>query len=419
MTPSLRGGWRRALLFAIAQLIIISSIVTAATFRWRERQSLRALPPIRERAIRLEPLYDHPWMASDEQVEATLRKLFPRLRGAEPRMNHVDHAYRIWGSSAVFDDPEALSGQEMLEILLDDRRFSQLWPRSPGFLEQNKEGRWTIRTKEGVATSSHTDHTLASLSETGISRDHPVITSAGQTTFAELVETSLSEFSLDQMEYEWSILAYTLFLPPTTTWVTSEGQQVTFDLLAERVMREMVPNGVCFGHHRMSALIAMLRVDAEVTPILSPSTRDKIIRVLTVVSRQLVRTQHAYGYWDGGWIGTKRQVDEGEEAIAGGELRDRIIATGHILEWLAFAPEEVHPPREVLVRASQWMIRAIEQLEVDEIKEQYAFATHGANAVALWRKTTPVEFMRTRLDRNKVVAPASLAPVEEKDSEES
>jgi hypothetical protein len=408
MTSVLVGNWHRALLFAIAQAIIISGIVTATTFRWRERQTVRALPPLRDQAIKLPPLYDHPWMASDEQVEATLRKLYPRLRGPRPKINHIDHAYRIWGPHAVFDDPQAFSGAEMRDILLNHERFSEVWPQSPGFLQANKDGRWAIRSREGQDTSAHTDHTLASMSEIGIDRDYPVITHEGQTTFGELLETSLSEFSVGQMEYEWSILAYTLFLPPTTTWITSEGQQVTFDLLAERLMREMLPNGVCFGHHRIAALIAMLRVDAEVTPILSPPKREKITRYLTTVSRQLVKTQHAYGYWDLGWIGTKPQVDNGEgEAMAGNELRDRIISTGHILEWMAFAPEEVHPPREVLIRAAQWVVRAIEQLELSEIKDQYAFATHAANSLALWRKTTPAEFMKSRLDQAKVTPPAA------------
>ncbi len=221
------------------------------------------------------------------------------------------------------------------------------------------------------------------------------------------METSLKEFSVDQMEYEWSILAYTLFLPPTKTWITSEGQQVSFDLLADRLMREMLPNGVCFGQHRLCALVTMLRVDAEVTPILKPPTRERIVKFLTIVSQQLVKTQDAYGYWDDGWVGVKPKADKAEEAIAGDVLKNRIIATGHILEWMAWAPEEVHPPREVLTRAAQWVIRAIEQLELSEIKEQYAFASHAANALALWRKTTPAEFMKSRRNLSNVKTPAA------------
>jgi len=406
MTRLLDGDWRRIILFAIAQLIIISGIVTAASIRWRDRQASRALPPLRTESIVLRPLYDHPWMASDEQLEATLRKLYPRLRGPEPKINFVDHAYRIWGPDAMFDDPEALSGREMRDILLNHQQFTKVWPRTPAYLQKNKDDRWCIRTQEGLATASHTDHSLASITEAGIARDYPVITSEGPITFADLLETSLRDFSVDQMEYEWSIVAYTLFIPPTKTWVTSEGQRINFDTLAERLMREMLPNGVCLGNHRLAGLVTLLRVDAEVAPILSPTMRKQIIAYLTVVSRQLVKTQHPYGYWDAGWIGTKPKVDEGEEAVAGDAARNRIIATGHILEWMAFAPEEVHPPRETLTRAAQWVIHAIEQQEISEIKEQYAFATHAANALALWRNTTPTEFMKSRLDMTKVVTPA-------------
>jgi hypothetical protein len=46
-------------------------------------------------------------------------------------------------------------------------------------------------------------------------------------------------------------------------------------------------------------------------------------------------------------------------------------------------------------------------LELSEIKDQYAFATHAANSLALWRKTTPAEFMKSRLDQAKVTPPAA------------
>ena len=407
MTRTLRGDWGRILVFAAAQVMIISGIVLATSQRWAERQAARNLPPLRPRAIVLTPLYDDPRIATDEQLEATLRKLYPRLRGPEPKINYVDHALRFWGPNAVFDDPDALSGAEMRDLLLNHERFAKVWPTAPPFLQRNEKGVLEIRTKEGLATASHTDHTLASVCETGISRDYPVITPKDRTTFAELMETSLKEFSVDQMEYEWSILAYTLFLPPTTSWITSEGQQVSFDSLADRLMRESLPNGVCFGNHRLAALVTMLRVDAEISPILKPKTRERIVKFLTLVSQQLVKTQHAYGYWDEGWVGAKPKVNKGEESIAGGELKNRIIATGHILEWLAWAPEEIHPPREVLFRAAQWMIHAVEQLDAQEIRENYAFATHAGTALAYWRKTTPAEFMKPRLDMSKSQPPAA------------
>lgn len=410
MTRMLRGDWGRILLFAAAQVVIISGIVLATSQRWAERQAARKLPPLRERAIVLKPLYDDPRIVTDEQLEATLRKLYPRLRGPEPKINFVDHALRCWGPDAVFDDPDALSGAEMRDLLLNHERFAKVWPTAPPFLKRNKEGDLEVRTKEGLATASHDDHTLASIAESGISRDYPVVTSTDHTTFGELVEGSLKKFSLDQMEYEWSILAYTLLLPPATHWITSEGQQVSFDSLADRLMREALPDGVCFANHRLHSLVVMLRVDAEVCPILKPTTRERMIKFLTLVSQQLVKSQHAYGYWDSGWVGVKPQEKKGEESIAGTELRDRIIATGHALEWLASVPEEIQPPREVVTRAAQWLIHAVEQLDAQELRENYAFATHAGTALARWRGTTPAEFMKPRLDRSKLQKPADERP---------
>lgn len=396
MTKGQVTKWRRILLFALSQAVILGSVVWATNQRWEFRQSLRALPPLRDRAIVLPPLYDQPWMVTDEQLEASLRKLYPRLRGPEPKMNFVDHAFRIWGPDAVFDDPEALSGAEMRDLLLDHKRFAEVWPHNPPFVVKSKTG-LTIRTKEGRETASHTDHSLASISETGISQDYPVQAADEVADFGELVRTSLRDFSLDQMEYEWSALAYTLFLPPVKSWYSTEGQEITWDRLADRLMRESVDKGVCFGQHRQHALVALVRVHDEVAPVLSPAGRKRVIAYLTAVARLLVQGQRAPGYWDEQWYREKPGPAPADKAVGGDQLTNRIIVTGHILEWLALAPQEVHPPRENLTRAAQWLVHAIEQLEPGQIKEQYAFVTHAANALALWRKTTPTEFMMPRL----------------------
>jgi hypothetical protein len=166
-------------------------------------------------------------------------------------------------------------------------------------------------------------------------------------------------------------------------------------------MREAVDQGVCFSQHRHHALVAVLRVHDEVGPILSPAGRKRVVAYLTAVSRLLVQGQREYGYWDGQWYAAKPVPTPADNAVGGEELTNRIIATGHTLEWLALAPEEILPPRETLTRAAQWVVHAIEQLEISQIKEEYAFATHAAHSLALWRKTTPAEFMKSRLQKRQ------------------
>jgi hypothetical protein len=261
-----------------------------------------------------------------------------------------------------------------------------------------------IRTQEGRSTASHTDHTLACLSESGLPLDYPIVTPEGRATLRDLLETSLRKFSLDQMEYEWSAVAYALSVPPVRRWYSTEGQELTFDRLADRIMRQELGEGVCFGQHRMHALVAFLRIH-EQTPILTPEGHARIIAYLKDVTRRLIGSQHPYGYWEGDWTTGKPPQATNADKPENDLIRDRVIATGHILEWLALAPEEVHPPREVLVRASQWAVTALERWELAQLQEQYAFATHLGSALALWRGCRPAEFMKNRQATARVNKP--------------
>ena len=69
-----------------------------------------------------------------------------------------------------------------------------------------------------------------------------------------------------------------------------------------------------------------------------------------------------------------------------------VIATGHHLEWLAIAPEDLHPPREQIDRAAQWIIQTTKEQSADDIFRRYTFFSHIGNALALWRGTHPADF---------------------------
>jgi hypothetical protein len=233
------------------------------------------------------------------------------------------------------------------------------------------------------------DHTLAGLAEIGTPLDYPVCTSEGMTTMRALLEGSLRKFSLNQAEYEWSALAYTLCVEPNDGWVSSEGQLITFDILADRIMRQAPDQGVCQGHHRSHALVMMLNID-EQEPILSPECRQRIIAYLKRTVDRLVRVQHSEGYWDHRWA-------DGD-AVCGGTdepspLRKRLIGTGHIVEWMALAPPEVLPPRDVIIRAGQWLVRTVAEMDDATVADNYSFLTHAARSLALWRGHYPVDLI--------------------------
>jgi hypothetical protein len=204
-----------------------------------------------------------------------------------------------------------------------------------------------------------------------------------------MVEQALRDFQLNQIEYEWTSLAMILYLPPGGRWIDSEGQEITFDRLAKRLMREEVPRGVCFGNHRLHTLAMFLRVDDEMH-VLSPTVRKQAIAYLMNMTALLVRNQHAEGYWDGKWP-EEKCADELKNAASGDAVADRILATGHALEWWAFAPKECQPPRETIVKAGQWMVHTIDGLSPEKIESYYTYLSHAGRALACWRGKLPYE----------------------------
>lgn len=382
------ASWLR---FGILQLVVLSAAGAYAYSRYEQLASKHRLPAMRNEPLKVLPLYDDARVVTDEQLRGVLYKLRPQLRRPQSQINHVDHALRFWGVEAKFADPQCLSGEEMRNILIDHRKFVELWgEKAPPFLIRDKYG-IRVRTMEGASSASHHDHTLGGLAEVGTTLDHPVVTKQGEGTVRDMLVHALHDFGLNQIEYEWSALAFLHYLPPTRTWVTRDGQEMNFDRMSERIMRQYPNQGVCMGNHRLHALVMMLRIDDEYD-ILSDEGRARIISYLQKITSTLVASQHPSGYWIRTWPDGKPPV-EGRAGDSENVIGNRILATGHILEWLALAPVEVHPPREVIVRAGQWLARSILDLDERSIEQQYTFLTHAGRALALWRGHFPAHFL--------------------------
>lgn len=386
-TPE-RPAPRRAALFGflVLHLLLIATGGVWAALRIQQVEAEKQPPPFLAAPLTVELRYDVPEVISHEQLRETLWKLRPRFRRPNPRTNHVDHALRFWGIESTFDDPECLSGVEMRELLLDHRQFAKAWEEgTPSLLMKTLYG-VRARVASTASASSHVDHTVTTLAEVGTPLDYPIVTEEGETTFRAMLESALNEFSLNQIEYEWSAMVFALYAPTNREWLTQEGQAISFDRLADRIMRQELTQGVCFGNHRLFALALMLQID-EQQPILSPESRQRILSHLKQVTATLLEHQHADGYWDHNWDGKPREGSASDLP----PIQRQILATGHALEWWAIAPREVHPPKENLVRAGQWLHRTIAGLSMREVDAYYTFLSHAGRALALWRGKFPAE----------------------------
>jgi hypothetical protein len=386
-TTSRHGPW------LILHALLLLGGAAYAGLRYERLQADRALPIPNNTPRVITPRHQRPDLVSREDASRILARLQPQLRGRNPKINSVEHALRLWGTSAIFADENTLSGAEMRELLLDHRSFAAAWgPKAKPFVmpDTRDPQRIAFRTDAGNATSSHIDHTLACLAEVGTPFDFPVITPRGESTVGRGLAESLRQFSLNQEEYEWSTLVFLHYFPEIREWTSTEGQRITWDRLAERMMRQRFVQGVCFGQHRLYTLAALLRVDEE-SPRLTPAMRSRVVEHLRQATEALTKSQHADGWWAGDWPGM--EADGPNSALEGpfGPQADRLLMTGHVLEWWAYAPEEALPVDETLARATRWLIAEIDGLSQEQIQRYYPFLTHAGRALALWHGIEPHE----------------------------
>jgi len=338
------------------------------------------------------PVYDDVNVVSDEDLAMVLHAILPRFSEAKLKPNYVEHALRAWGSTIEFTNNELISGPQMTEYLLDTGSYITSWGEdSDPILQPQDDGGVYVRWAADSSASVHHDHMLASLAEAGVTLEQDVYTPARQTTMREIFSEALRDFRLDERETEWSAMAFASYLAPqqTSSWTNSLGRHISFDMMATRLMRSQKLKGVCLGIHRAYSLMMLVRLDDEYGELISDASRQNIMSFLADVRQLIIDAQYENGSWPPNWpdgIYAEENHDPAEQ------LRRRVIATGHHLEWLAIAPVELHPPREDIIRAAQWLVRNVRDTPQQQIGEMYTFYSHVGNALALWRKTSPPEF---------------------------
>lgn len=385
--------------FVVVQVIVIGAL--AASFAsLSPRQTERVAEVVskepkftpvtieRNEPLEVSPLYDDAEVVSDEELAAVLFRVQPKFSAKNLKPNFVEHALRTWRVTAKFQEPGVMSGEEMRDFLLNYGRFAMSWgPDVDSLLESRDTGIY-VRWGREQGASVHHDHTLACITEAGVPLDYQVhAPGRPDATLKNMVEQALFDFRLDERETEWSAMAFGLWLPPVKSWTNGAGRELNFDLIAKRQLRGHRQFGVCGGTHRVYSLMMLLRINDQYQ-ILSEPVRAEVYAHLEGVRDTLKVTQFPDGHWPYNW-------PDGKEAVTNPgdheSYRD-VIATGHHLEWLAIAPEELHPPREMIRKAARWIIDDTTSKSRAKIQESFTFYSHVGNALALWRRTSPPDF---------------------------
>lgn len=375
---------RTGRVFLLSQLIILPAILGVLTLSAATVNTRPMMPVLHENPRTVRPQYNYDFVVSDQQLNQVLYQLRPKFSPDKPpKTNYVDHALRFWGTKIEFDD-QALDGAQLRELLVNHKTFSAAWGKNETPLLSMTPHGIAVRTQQGRSTVSHVDHLLGSLAEVGTPLSYKITAANVEGRLIDMVRDGVMNFSLNQREYEWTTLALAFYAADGSSWYSPEGQEINYDYLAKRIMRETQPDGVCYGQHRLYTLTILLRIDDQMRSeggLLSSETRGNILSYLGDMTRRAYQNQSSEGSWDGNWPDITIPVrDPDTDATS-----RKVLATGHMLEWWAMAPKELHPPRETIMRAAQWLTRVIIEMEPERIQRNYTFLTHAGRALALWR----------------------------------
>ncbi|HLQ44159.1 MAG TPA: hypothetical protein VK137_05485, partial [Planctomycetaceae bacterium] len=295
--------------------LLVMQVPIVAAFAWSyvsltpesQRQVRRAvtlkpqyvdLPLKRDKAIEIAPLYDDPQLVSDDELAAVLKQIVPHFPAKKMKPNHVEHALRTWHVDAQFLDPDALSGVLLRDFLIDHGRFLASWnPTVEPLLQERPADGISVHWGREEGASVHHDHLLACLTEAGVPLSQPVFTPTRRDlTFREVLRQALRDFRYDDREVEWSVMAFGLWLPPTKSWRLADGREISFDMLAKRLLRGHKQLGTCGGTHRLYSLMVLLRLD-EQFDILSDDVQAAVWQHLESVRDLLKVCQFEDGHW--------------------------------------------------------------------------------------------------------------------------
>jgi hypothetical protein len=345
----------------------------------------------RNEPVTIGPRFADARVVTDEQLAAVLERVKPPANPVNT--NNFVHALRLWGAAADFGDAKIPTGRELRDYFLDDATFRRFaGEQSPPIFYQSNGGidvrSYDDRVTDRTTSSFHTDDLVATLAESGTPLDTPLVMRDGEARVSDLVKSSLSRFHLAQHEYEWTAIAYARYVFPNRGWRNQFGERIDVDALVDEIIGHPLAIGPCNGLHRLEALAVLYRAD-EQFHALSPRTKMKMLVTMKRVSNLLVQAQTADGYWTREWPqGPAAATPSTENAPP---LHDKLLVTGHQLEWLALAPDQVQPPRETVIRAAQWLARTLVEMDQKDLLEAYGPYTHAARALCLWRGVEPFE----------------------------
>ncbi|GIX00547.1 MAG: hypothetical protein KatS3mg111_3879 [Pirellulaceae bacterium] len=287
--------------------------------------------------------------------------------------------------------PERNYFDDVLELLTDDRVFRRFGSGLPVLTETVYGAGYRTRSRSSLSVAgsigaiaeggmTHVDIMLCVLGELGVGLDYPLVTSTDRVvTLADVLEDSMQRFDFGR-ELDFTLVGYCCYLRQRD-WTTIHGKTYSVDGIAEALVRRSPASGACNGTHRLYAIAKYCMWARRFPKLAAPHIREHCENHLKDISRHLVGCQNEDGSWDGNWwVGTSTTAKQ-ESTDLIGHYNDTIRVTGHMLEWFAIVPPDLRPPRDVIARAANYLLRQFEINRNDLYNANLLPVTHAIRAL--------------------------------------
>ncbi len=287
---------------------------------------------------------------SDEAVAVTRMLREPR---SEPlNVSTCCHFLRLYGLGP-FSHARFTSGRDVVDALTNQER-SKVVLGEPMFFPTRSGIRYREIAIQTISTGeNHRDFCLANFAELGLPLSTPMTVADGTYSLHDLLRDSVENFTIDQTELGWTAIAYALYMHESGGWTNRYGESFRFDDVARKLIQAPLGRASCAGAHLLYAMTILARADST-ERFLTETAREELLGHLRKLSRQAVTSQSPDGFWRLNWF-VERDRKSAPPTPEFDDLGARLLATGHLVEWLELLPEELQPPDDCYIRAARWL----------------------------------------------------------------
>ncbi len=213
----------------------------------------------------------------------------------------------------------------------------------------------------------HRDQCLAILASIGLPLDTPlVMDEQPNATLRRVLDDSIANFHLDQTEIAWTAAAYSAYLPPTARWKNKFDKEYSFDDLVVQLINTPFDGQACAGVHLIMSLSNILRINAELHPILSLNVRDQGLKRVQQLLEIVTRRQSEDGGWEPTWYKSLESVPSQTQTTGPSNPYPRLLATSHLADWLSMLSSDCVVEQEVLDRACYFLSTELDRINQSE-----------------------------------------------------